>query len=143
MGNTQSGSTLTRTSAALDSYVSELGADVVYEKRFVAFENNFVEPSATCLCFSLGSARFLKTVKCRNRSGYMVVKIFIKPDPGLSLRNYHRRLKGVYISPNCQVRLSANLYSGTRRLVGHYKRLQLSVVCGNRKGRVCGSTMDR
>lgn len=24
----------------------------------------------------------------------MVIKIFIKPDPGLSLRNYHRRLKG-------------------------------------------------
>lgn len=42
---------------------------------------------------SLGLARFLKTVKCRHKNGYLVVKIFIKPDPGLSLRKYHRRLK--------------------------------------------------
>lgn len=42
---------------------------------------------------SLGLARFLKTVKCRHRNGFLVIKIFIKPDPGLSLRNYHRRLK--------------------------------------------------
>ncbi|KAI0672432.1 hypothetical protein C8Q78DRAFT_971156 [Trametes maxima] len=71
MGNVQS---LTRTSGALDSFVTELGSDVVYER-------------------SLGSARFLKTVKCRHKNGYLVVKIFIKPDPGLSLRKYHRRLK--------------------------------------------------
>ncbi|KAF9023922.1 ARM repeat-containing protein [Hymenopellis radicata] len=74
MGNAQSGSTLTRTTGALDSYVSELGGDIVYEK-------------------SIGSARFLKTVKCRHTNGFLVVKIFVKPDPGLTLRNYHRRLK--------------------------------------------------
>ncbi|KAF8892933.1 hypothetical protein BD779DRAFT_1798336 [Infundibulicybe gibba] len=74
MGNVQSGSTLTRTTGALDSFIAELGGDIVYDK-------------------SLGSARFLKTVKCRHRNGYMVIKIFIKPDPGLSLRTYHRRLK--------------------------------------------------
>lgn len=33
MGNAQSGSTLTRTTGALDSYVAELGGDIVYEKR--------------------------------------------------------------------------------------------------------------
>ncbi|KZT22328.1 WD40 repeat-like protein [Neolentinus lepideus HHB14362 ss-1] len=74
MGNAQSGSSLTRTGGALDSFVAELGNDIVYEK-------------------SLGSARFLKTVKCRHRYGHLVVKIFIKPDPGLSLRSYHKRLK--------------------------------------------------
>ncbi|EPQ51918.1 ARM repeat-containing protein [Gloeophyllum trabeum ATCC 11539] len=74
MGNAQSGSTLTRTGGALDSFVAELGNDIVYEK-------------------SLGSARFLKTVRCRHRYGHLVVKIFIKPDPGVSLRNYHKRLK--------------------------------------------------
>ncbi|KAF5392892.1 hypothetical protein D9757_000800 [Collybiopsis confluens] len=72
MGNVQSG--LTRTTGALDSFIAELGGDILYEK-------------------SLGSARFLKTVKCRHQNGYLVVKIFIKPDPGLSLRNYTRRLK--------------------------------------------------
>jgi len=45
---------------------------------------------------SLGYARFLKTVKCRHKRGFLVVKIFVKPDPGISLRTYHRRLKGVY-----------------------------------------------
>ncbi|CAK5279344.1 unnamed protein product [Mycena citricolor] len=74
MGNAHSGSTLTRTTAALDSFVAELGSDVVYER-------------------SLGSARFLKTVKSRHHNGYLVMKIFIKPDPGLSLRSYQRRLK--------------------------------------------------
>ncbi|KAI0922943.1 hypothetical protein AcV5_009802 [Taiwanofungus camphoratus] len=71
MGNAQS---LTRTSGALDSFVAELGGDIVYER-------------------SMGSARFLKTVKCRHKNGYLVVKIFVKPDPGLSLRKYHRRLR--------------------------------------------------
>ncbi|KAE9405511.1 hypothetical protein BT96DRAFT_988303 [Gymnopus androsaceus JB14] len=70
----QSGSTLTRTTGALDTFINELGGEILYEK-------------------SLGSARFLKTVKCRHQNGYLVVKVFIKPDPGLSLRNYHRRLK--------------------------------------------------
>ncbi|KAF9557800.1 ARM repeat-containing protein [Agrocybe pediades] len=74
MGNAHSGSALTRTTVALDSYVAELGGDIIFEK-------------------SLGSARFLKTVKCRHKNGYLVVKIFIKPDPGISLRHYHRRLK--------------------------------------------------
>ncbi|KAF6748025.1 other/VPS15 protein kinase [Ephemerocybe angulata] len=74
MGNIHSGSTFTRTTNAIDSFVTDLGADVVYEK-------------------SLGYSRFLKTVKCKHRNGYLVIKIFIKPDPGLSLRNYTRRLK--------------------------------------------------
>ena len=43
---------------------------------------------------SLSSARFLKTVRCRHRNGPLVVKIFIKPDPGVSLHTFHRRLKG-------------------------------------------------
>ncbi|KAJ3515360.1 hypothetical protein NLJ89_g1813 [Agrocybe chaxingu] len=59
MGNVQSGSALTRTTVALDSFVAELGGDIIFEKR----------------------------------NGYLVVKIFVKPDPGLSLRTHHRRLK--------------------------------------------------
>ncbi|KAG9029158.1 Serine/threonine-protein kinase [Tulasnella sp. JGI-2019a] len=74
MGNNISGPTTRTSLGALDSYVSELGADVVYEK-------------------SLGSGRFLKTVKGRHKHGSVVIKIFIKPDPGISLRNYRKRLK--------------------------------------------------
>jgi len=33
MGNTHSGFNLTRTSGALDSFVADLGGDIVYEKR--------------------------------------------------------------------------------------------------------------
>ncbi|KAF9516566.1 hypothetical protein BS47DRAFT_1371689 [Hydnum rufescens UP504] len=73
MGNTASGATA-RTGGALDSYVSELGADIIYEK-------------------SLGSSRFLKTVRGRHRNGPVIVKMFIKHDPMLSLRTYQKRLK--------------------------------------------------
>lgn len=34
MGNAHSGSTLTRTTGALDSFVAELGGDIIYEKRY-------------------------------------------------------------------------------------------------------------
>ncbi|KAH9960599.1 ARM repeat-containing protein [Lactifluus volemus] len=74
MGNTQSGYTLTRTAATLDSFISELGPEIVYGE-------------------SLGSSRLLKTVRCRHRNGLVVVKIYIKPDLGASLRKYQRRLK--------------------------------------------------
>jgi hypothetical protein len=37
MGNTQSGYTLTRTAATLDSFISELGPEIVYEKRYVLY----------------------------------------------------------------------------------------------------------
>ncbi|KAG8950099.1 Serine/threonine-protein kinase [Tulasnella sp. 424] len=73
MGNNISGAT-TRAADALDSYVTNLKADIVYEK-------------------TLGPGRFLKTVKGRHTNGPVVIKIFIKPDPGLSLRPFRRRLK--------------------------------------------------
>ncbi|KAG9307924.1 hypothetical protein JVU11DRAFT_12894 [Chiua virens] len=71
MGHVQS---LQRSSGALDAFVAELGTDIVYEK-------------------SIGQARFLKTVRCRHRNGPLVVKIFIKHDPSVSLRAYHRKQK--------------------------------------------------
>lgn len=60
-------------STALDSYVAELGNDVSYEK-------------------SLSPSRFLKTILVRHSRGLLVVKLFIKPDPSLSLRAFRRRL---------------------------------------------------
>lgn len=44
---------------------------------------------------SIAQCRFLKTVKCRHRNGYLVVKIFIKHDPGINLRPYVRKQKGM------------------------------------------------
>jgi phosphoinositide-3-kinase regulatory subunit 4 len=87
MGNAQS---LTRTGGALDSFVAELGSDTVFDKRCMQSPLSYKDLSDKD---SLGSARFLKTVKCAHRNGFVVVKIFIKPDPGLSLRNHTKRLK--------------------------------------------------
>ncbi|KAI0317986.1 ARM repeat-containing protein [Amylostereum chailletii] len=74
MGNAQSGYPINRNTGALDSFVAELGSEIVYEK-------------------SLGTSRFLKTVRCRHKNGYLIAKIYIKPDLGMSLRKYQRRLK--------------------------------------------------
>lgn len=76
---------------ALDSYVSELGDELVYEKRCVSYV--VIHGSVSDWRFSLGSTRFLKSVKVRHRNGPLVVKFFIKPDPDLTLRNYQKRLK--------------------------------------------------
>ncbi|PWN52122.1 hypothetical protein IE53DRAFT_312700 [Violaceomyces palustris] len=72
MGNTvsTSGARL----AGLSNLVGEVGNDVQYEK-------------------SMGSSRFLKAIRARHRHGPIVVKTFIKPDPGFSLRNLVRRLR--------------------------------------------------
>lgn len=56
MGNVNSGSALTRTTGALDSFVAELGGDINLREELI------------------GSARFLKTVKCRHRNGFLVAK---------------------------------------------------------------------
>jgi phosphoinositide-3-kinase regulatory subunit 4 len=74
MGNAVSGPAIRVQAGALDSYVSELGPDIYYDK-------------------SIGHSRFLKTVKANHRNGPLLIKIFVKPDPGLTvLRTYHSRL---------------------------------------------------
>ncbi|GAA6060755.1 hypothetical protein JCM10212_006735 [Sporobolomyces blumeae] len=57
-----------------DPFFAELGPEFVYDK-------------------SMGSARFLKTVRGRHRHGALVVKLFSKPDPTLSLKQFQRRVK--------------------------------------------------
>lgn len=42
---------------------------------------------------SMGTSRFLKTIRGKHRQGVLVVKVFVKPDPSLSLKAMHRRLK--------------------------------------------------
>ncbi|KAI8827076.1 uncharacterized protein EV422DRAFT_549569 [Fimicolochytrium jonesii] len=74
MGNTLSSTTPRTSTAGIDSYVSEL-SDVRYEK-------------------SLGSGHFMKTIRCKHRDGLVVVKIFIKPDTAISLRDYVQTIKG-------------------------------------------------
>ena len=42
---------------------------------------------------SLGSSRFLKTIKARHVNGLVVVKIFLKPSPTFPLEAYRTKLK--------------------------------------------------
>ncbi|CAG8444654.1 3441_t:CDS:10 [Ambispora leptoticha] len=73
MGNNISSTAASIATAGIDSYVSELG-DIQYEK-------------------SLSSARFMKTIRGRHKDSAVVVKIFIKPEPGLSLSHIVKALE--------------------------------------------------
>lgn len=42
---------------------------------------------------SMGSSRFVKTIRARHKQGPLVVKVFVKPDVSLSLKQIYRRLK--------------------------------------------------
>ncbi|KAL0634262.1 Serine/threonine-protein kinase [Maublancomyces gigas] len=42
---------------------------------------------------SLGSARFLKTIRARHADGLVVVKIFLKPSPTFSLEEHRLQIK--------------------------------------------------
>ncbi|KAN0061416.1 Serine/threonine-protein kinase [Thecaphora frezii] len=72
MGNTAS--TSGARMAGISNLVAEVGNDVQYEK-------------------SMGSSRFLKAIKARHSRGPIVVKTFIKPEPGMSLANLVKRLR--------------------------------------------------
>lgn len=74
MGNSPSNNLARPTALTLDSFVSELGTDVIYEK-------------------SLGTTRFLKTIRARHKQGRIVVKVFVKTDPSYGLKAYLKRLK--------------------------------------------------
>lgn len=72
MGNVQSGSTLTRTTGALDSFVAELGGDIIYDKRythitFVCHSITQVAPTKHCTV-SLPQDRQMQTPQWLSRS---------------------------------------------------------------------------
>ncbi|TPX43846.1 hypothetical protein SeMB42_g04554 [Synchytrium endobioticum] len=86
MGNIISSATPpSTTTAGIHSYVSEVPS-VHYER-------------------SLGSARFLKTIRCRHPEGPIVVKIFVKPEVTVSLRQWVKELQNqrdiLLDIPNC------------------------------------------
>ncbi|SCV71242.1 BQ2448_2830 [Microbotryum intermedium] len=67
--------TATNASSAIGGgLLGELGAEIGYDK-------------------SMGTSRFLKTIRARHRSGALVVKVFVKDDPGLSFKGFEERIK--------------------------------------------------
>jgi phosphoinositide-3-kinase regulatory subunit 4 len=119
MGNSVSTVTPSAATAGIDSYVSELG-DIHYDKR-QAHQLHYHYPppllgdtinshedvlqhadSSPSTYDSLGSARFMKTIRGRQREGTVVVKIFVKPESGYSLKRIARKLNGrprLHIAP--------------------------------------------
>lgn len=63
--------------------------------------------------YSLSSSRFLKTILVRHAYGLLVVKLFIKPDPVMSLRPIQRRLKSM--SKDSMICSKAHTYSIDQR----------------------------
>lgn len=99
MGNNHSSSIVTRNAGALDTFVSELGPDVIYDKRYA---NETIEMSGRYSWQdSLGNSRFLKTVRCRHKNGYIVAKIYIKPEDDELDEKYMRRLRSTSYSCAC------------------------------------------
>lgn len=43
---------------------------------------------------SIGAARFMKTLRGRHKDGYVVVKLFIKPESGMSLTKQVKKFNG-------------------------------------------------
>ena len=80
-------STTARPSTGGDSILAELGAQVQYEK-------------------SMGNSRFLKTIRARHIKGALVVKVFNKADPSISLKPFNRRIKGNSDTPTPTLSLS-------------------------------------
>ncbi|GAA5967346.1 hypothetical protein JCM11641_000519 [Rhodosporidiobolus odoratus] len=74
MGQSLSNPSHSAPPAATAAPLAELGNQVVYER-------------------SMGSSRFLKAVRARHPQGALVVKVFTKPDPSISLKPFQKRLK--------------------------------------------------
>lgn len=75
MGQTFSMTTLSAGSAGID--VPEL-SDLTYEK-------------------SLGTARFMKSIRARHQHGLVVVKLVMKPFPQLDLKKYVQAIRREYV----------------------------------------------
>ena len=41
---------------------------------------------------SMGSARFMKSIRARHHDGVVLVKVFVKPDRAMSLKQYKQKM---------------------------------------------------
>lgn len=112
-----------RQTSGADSFLGELGGEVQYDKRCApSYQSSVVRSQLIPLCHSMGTSRFLKTIRGRHKQGALVVKVFVKADPAVSLKAFHRRIKGLQSSTLLLVQpelTSASLRSGagsSRRL---------------------------
>lgn len=79
----------------------------------------------SCIIFrfayvSIGNARFMKTIRGRHSDGLVVVKIFVKPEPQMSLRHHIRKLQGSLENILCK---RENIQRLTRCLSEEYDAL--------------------
>lgn len=126
MGNNQSSAIVSRTGGALDTFVSELGSDIIYDKRSVELAV-MKDHRLLVSVWSLGTSRFLKTVRCRHRNGFIVAKIYVKPDTSQLDEKYLRRLKSVFhtLRPRSHT-ITLILFRGKESPTGCTERLYVS-----------------
>lgn len=71
-------------------------ADLVYEK-------------------TIGSARFMKSIRARHHDGVVLVKVFVKPYTPMLLNEYRQKILREYTSPLIRRALSSRLTDLWRR----------------------------
>ncbi len=90
----------------------------------------------------------MKTIRCRHKEGAVVVKIFIKPEPGLSLSNVVKALQGMFqifkkfglVCMNLFLKFIF-LYRGERSIIRSSKCVCISTYIRNRKSRIFNKTI--
>lgn len=133
--------------AGIDSYVSELG-DIYYERRYKEWETHSIwwddMGSFLLAILSIGNARFMKTIRGRHKDTLVVVKIFVKPDPQLSLRSYVKKLQGMWFKNKVGYDWISSWLRFLRRAwcpYQRFERISFSTYPGNRQGSVPRSSI--
>jgi hypothetical protein len=77
----------------IEPHTDSCARDLFIDPRISNAWTNVTVLCAEITGHSIGHSRFLKTVKANHRNGPLLIKVFVKPDPGLTvLRTYHSRL---------------------------------------------------
>lgn len=93
---------------------------------------------------SLSSSRFLKTILARHANGPLVLKIFIKPDPNMSLRLAQRRLKSTSLQYIRYLMRAWGLINRRAETHGQHAECQhVPDVCGDGQGGISDTAVDR
>jgi hypothetical protein len=64
------------------------------KKRHILVDNQLHTNVYAC---SIGTARFMKTLRGRHKDGYVVIKLFIKPELGINLATQVEKIKGIRV----------------------------------------------
>lgn len=91
---------------------------------------------------SIGTARFMKTLRGRHKDGYVVIKLFIKPESGINLAKQVEKIKGIRIFIGSRLdRLPCRACRGAHFTAKCAQCLLFSARHGNRSSSLSRSTI--